>query len=155
MKISLQQADVEDAPCIWEMQKTAFQKLLLKYEDYDTNPASEPLEKVIHRFSQQGRYYYLIRTDQEIIGAVSVTDREDGSAKRLAPIFLLPQFEGCGYGQIVIREVERIHGVHGWELDTIAQEDKLCCLYEKMGYIQTGEKIPVNENMTLVLYKKV
>lgn len=134
MMISLQQADVEDAPCIWEMQKTAFQKLLLKYEDYDTNPAREPLEN---------------------IGAVSVTDREDGSAKRLAPIFLLPQFEGRGYGQTVIREVERIHGVHGWELDTIAQEDKLCYLYEKMGYIQTGEKIPVNENMTLVLYKKI
>lgn len=92
MKISLQQANVEDAPCIWEMQKTAFQKLLLKYEDYDTNPAREPLEKVIRRFSQQGRYYYLVQTDQENIGAVSVTDREDGSAKRLAPIFLLPQF---------------------------------------------------------------
>lgn len=134
MKIYLQQADMEDAPCIWEMQKTAFQKLLLKYEDYDTNPAREPLEN---------------------IGAVSVTDREDGSAKRLAPIFLLPQFEGRGYGQTVIREVERIHGVHGWELDTIAQEDKLCYFYEKMGYIQTGEKIPVNENMTLVLYKKI
>lgn len=134
MKISLQQANVEDAPCIWEMQKTAFQKLLLKYEDYDTNPAREPLEN---------------------IGAVSVTDREDGSAKRLAPIFLLPQFEGRGYGQTAIREVERIHGVHGWELDTIAQEDKLCYLYEKMGYIQTGEKIPVNETMTLVLYKKI
>ena len=154
MALQLQLAAAEDAARLWNMQKIAFQKLLDKYQDFDTNPASEPLEKVSGRLAQKGRYYYFIQVNGEIAGAVSITDRKDGSAKRLAPIFLLPQYEGQGLAQEAIREVERIHGSHTWELDTILQEEKLCYLYEKMGYRRTGELTPVNDRMTLVFYEK-
>lgn len=154
MEIHLQLATKKDAVRIWDMQKTAFQKLLFKYQDYDTNPASEPLEKVSRRLAQTGRYYYFIKAVDAVIGVVSVTDKKDNSKKRLAPIFLLPQYEGRGYAQKAIREVERIHGEHLWELDTILQEEKLCYLYEKMGYRKTQKITPVNENMSLVFYEK-
>lgn len=74
--------------------------------------------------------------------------------KRLAPIFILPQFERMGYAQEAIREVERIHGGCGWELDTILQEEKLCHLYEKMGYRRTEMIICINEKMSLVFFEK-
>ena len=41
-----------------------------------------------------------------------------------------------------------------WELDTIAQEEKLCHLYEKVGYRPTGKRINIKENMDLVFYEK-
>jgi hypothetical protein len=42
-----------------------------------------------------------------------------------------------------------------WELKTILEEKRNCYLYEKMGYSQTDEKSMINENITLVHYKKV
>jgi hypothetical protein len=41
-----------------------------------------------------------------------------------------------------------------WELDTIKQEGKLCHLYEKMGYKQTGREETIKEGMTLVFYAR-
>ena len=44
-------------------------------------------------------------------------------------------------------------GIH-WELDTILQEEKLCHLYEKLGYRQTGQIRPLKKGMDLVFYAK-
>ena len=53
-----------------------------------------------------------------------------------------------------IRQIEKIYGEQGWELDTILQEEKLAYLYEKMGYKKTGKTRVVNSRMTLVFYEK-
>lgn len=45
-------AQVQDAERIWKMQITAFSELYAKYEDTETSPATEPLEKVIMRLEQ-------------------------------------------------------------------------------------------------------
>lgn len=154
MNINLRLATVNDAQIIWDMQKIAFKNLLLKYQDFDTNPASEPLENVISRLNQKERYYYFIEVDDTVVGAINITDRKNGGNKRVSPMFILPQFQGLGNAQKAIREAERIHGEHFWELDTILQEEKLCYLYEKMGYKQTGKITPINEKMSLVFYQK-
>lgn len=155
MKITLCLTTQNDAESILNMQKITFKDLLLKYKDYDTNPANEPIEKIIKRMSQKERHYYFIKIEEKIIGVISVFDGKDGSYKKLGPIFILPQFQGKGYSQQAIKECERIHGEYKWELDTIMQEEKLCYLYEKMGYKQTRKTREVNENMTLVYYKKL
>lgn len=41
-----------------------------------------------------------------------------------------------------------------WELDTIKQEPKLCHLYEKLGYRQTGKEEELQPGMTIVFYEK-
>ena len=154
MKIRLRLTGIHDAQRIWDMQKLAFQELLLKYQDFDTNPASEPLEKVTNRLSQNGRSYYFIELEDEIIGAISVTDRGDGGRKVLSTMFILPEFQGHGYAQEAIVAAEAIYGKDFWELDTILQEEKLCHLYEKMGYCQTQKITPVSDIMSLVFYEK-
>ena len=52
MNIELIRATVKDAAQLWEMQVKSFQALLDKYQDYETSPASEPLEKMIHKGAQ-------------------------------------------------------------------------------------------------------
>lgn len=49
---------------------------------------------------------------------------------------------------------EKLHGDTNWELETILQEKGNCYLYEKMGYYTTGHTEKINDNMTLVFYKK-
>ena len=46
MEIKLVRANVDDAETIWKMQIEAFTELLQRYQDYETSPANESLEKV-------------------------------------------------------------------------------------------------------------
>ena len=153
--LTLIRATLEDADLIWQMQRAAFQPLLEKYQDFDLNPAAEPVDKVIMRLKQPFTYYYLIQSDSHSIGAIRVVDkREPGKRKRISPLFILPQHQGRGFAQQAILAAERLHGSHGWELDTIAQEAGNCHLYEKLGYRATGAAARINDRMTLILYEK-
>lgn len=155
MEIKLIRAGVADAREIHAMQLEAFRELLDRYQDFDTSPGCEAVEKVEARLRQDFTYYYFICRDDRKVGAIRVVDKqEEGKNKRLSPIFILPRFRGQGIAQKAIRLCEEIHGADKWELDTILQEEKNCYLYEKMGYVRTGETRAVNDRLTLVFYTK-
>lgn len=154
MNIELVRASVEDAEVIWQMQLAAFAELLERYQDFDTNPGNEPLEKVQWRFSFPATYFYLIQADGVNAGAIRIIDHKDDTPKKISPLFVLPQFCGCGVAQAAIREAERLHGSVNWALDTILQEPGNCHLYEKMGYRATGETKEINDRLTLISYRK-
>lgn len=40
----------EDIETLWRMQVEAFSDLLMKYQDYDTNPGAESLDKIIAKY---------------------------------------------------------------------------------------------------------
>lgn len=153
--MKLIKATVNDAKFLWEMQKESFASLLEKYQDFDTSPASEPLEKTIFRLDQPETYYYIIEKDGEVTGAIRIIDKKDGETrKRISPLYILPKFRNKGFAQQAIIEVEKIHGAENWELDTILEEKGNCHLYEKMGYSKTGKTTKINDKLTLVFYCK-
>ena len=154
MNVELTRASIDDAETLWHMQRHAFAELLERYQDFDTNPGSEPLKKVLWRLSQPATYFYFIRVNSANAGAIRVIDHHDGSPKKISPLFVLPEYQGKGVAQEAIRLAEVVHGCENWLLDTIAQEKGNCHLYEKMGYRQTGETKIINERMTLVFYTK-
>lgn len=155
MELILKRATCEDAELIWKMQIEAFSDLYEKYQDTDTSPATEPLEKILSRLRQCFTYYYIIEVDKNIVGALRVVNKkEKGSAKRISPIFILKKYRNMGIAQAAIIEAERIHGNDNWELDTILSEKGNCYLYEKMGFKSTGKTEKVNDKMTLVFYQK-
>ena len=54
-----------------------------------------------------------------------------------------------------VRAVEALYpDARRWELDTIAEEAKLCHLYEKMGYRRTGAYTKIHAGMHIVEYVK-
>ena len=155
MEVTLSRADIGDAKELHAMQAEAFKELLEKYQDFDTNPGNEGVEKVEARLKQDFTFYYFICIGQQKAGAVRVVDRkETGKNKRISPIFILPEFQGKGIAQKAIRLCEEMHGNENWELDTILQESKNCHLYKKMGYRQTGKTKVINERLTLTFYEK-
>lgn len=154
MEITLVRATIQDAENLWKMQIAAFQDLYSKYQDTETSPATETLEKTMTRLEQLYTYYYYIKVENTIVGAMRVIDHKEGKYKFFSPIFIMKEFRGRGYAQQAMKLAEEIHGSSGWELDTILQEKGNCHLYEKMGYKQTGETKVVNERMTLVFYHK-
>lgn len=155
MKIILERAREKDAERIYEMQKEAFSELLMKYCDYDTSPAGEPLSRTVEKLRGNNTYFYFIFSDGEIVGAIRVVDdKDENKQKRISPLFVLPRFRRRGIAALAISEVEKIHGSFNWMLETILEEEGNCRLYEKAGYAQSGEKRRINEKMTLVIYRK-
>lgn len=154
MAIRLIRIDPADAEKLWQLQKLAFRDLLEKYQDYDTNPGSEPMERVEARLAQSFTYFYYICRDDTIVGAIRVTDSMDGSRKRVSPVFILKQYRGRGYAKEAFAEIERIHGKTCWSLETILQEPANCRLYEALGYHTTGRIENIKPGMDLVYYEK-
>jgi len=152
--INLIKASVNDCSLIHKMQVLSFKSLLEKYKDKDTNPGAESLERIIERMKQNFTDYYLIRLNAIVIGAIRVVKIPENIC-RIAPLFILPEFQGNGYAQKAIEEVEKLYPqANMWKLDTIKQESKLCHLYEKMGYQTTGREEKLQENLTITYYAK-
>ena len=154
MKISLIKSEPKDAEIIHAMQIKSFMPLLEKYQDYETSPVNEPIEKIINKINQSFTDYYIIKSDGLEVGGVRIVKKND-EHYRVSPIFILPECQGNGIAQEVFQMLERIYSeANEWELDTILQEQRNCHLYEKVGYKQTGEMKVINDRLTLVSYKK-
>ena len=155
MKIELIRASLKDAKEIWEMQVKSFKNLLDKYQDFETNPASETILNVEMRLKQNFTFFYFIFIDNKKVGAIRVVDyKEKNKNKRISPLFILPEYRNKGIAQSVIKICEEIHGNINWELSTILEEKGNCYLYEKLGYHPTGKIQVINDRLTLIFYHK-
>ena len=154
MSVTLRQATRDDVQKIWEMQIEAFRELLEKYHDYDLSPGAEPVDKVIARFEQPWTKYFFIEAEGTDVGVIRVVNKNDGSRKRISPLWIMKEYRGKGYAQDAILAVEDLYGADNWCLDTILQEKGNCHLYEKMGYHQTGRVEHINDRMDIVFYEK-
>lgn len=155
IEMKLTKIGIDDAEKLWKMQIEAFKGLYEKYQDTETSPATEKIDKIIMRLNQPFTYYYFIEENGTKVGAIRVVDKqEQDKAKRISPIFIMEEYRNKGYAQKALQLAEEIHGSSNWELETILQERGNCYLYEKMGYHQTGKTESVNDKLTLVFYKK-
>lgn len=153
--IRLKRASEENATEIHMMQKKAFSELLERYQDYNTNPGNDTLEKVISKLNRVDTEYYFIELDGLKVGVVHIKQLEP-NIMNLKTLYVLPQYQGKGIAQQAMKLIESIHSeVIEWRLDTILQEKGNCHLYEKMGYVQTGEIQNIKDGMDLVFYSKM
>ena len=154
MKVELIRASRDDMKTIWLMQKEAFGGLLEKYQDHGISPASESYERIIEKYEMEGSFYYFISDSGVNVGVIRIADKQDGSRKRISPIWVMSAYRNKGYAQAAIMEAERIHGADNWSLDTILQEKGNLHLYEKLGYHRTGKIEKINDRMDIVYYEK-
>ena len=155
MKIDLIRASLKNTKEIWEMQVKSFKNFLDKYQDFETNPANEPISNVEMRLKQNFTFFYFIFVDNKKVGAIRVVDyKEKSRNKKISPIFVLPEYRNKGIAQSAIKICEEIHGNTNWELSTILQEKGNCYLYEKLGYHLTGKTQVINDKLTLIFYEK-
>lgn len=144
----------KDIETVWRMQVEAFSELLEKYQDYDTNPGAENMDKIIAKFEQPWTTYYFIIVSNEKVGVIRIVDKKDGTKKRISPIWIMKEHRHKGYAQQAIIEAERLYGTTNWCLDTILQEKENIHLYEKLGYHQTGRVEKINDQTDIVFFEK-
>ena len=151
--IDLREAKREDLELLYSMQLKAFAALYEKYQDTKTSPAAESFERTIQRFSNSNITYYLVLEDENVIGSIRI--RKEDKTYVLVQILILPEYQDKGFAQLAIKKVESLYpDAECWKLDTIAQEDKLCHLYSKMGYKKTGRTEHIKDGMDIVFFEK-
>lgn len=149
----LERANVNDAQEIHEIKRESFADLLNKYHDNEYSPGAEKLDRTIQKLLEPATDYYFITVDKGHIGALRISNL--GKLCKLKQIFILPKYQGCGYAQKAITIAESLYpSAEIWELGTIMQEEKLCYLYEKMGYKKNGKIEHIKDGMDIVIYSK-
>ena len=162
-----------DEKLIHSMMYSAFLPLYERYKDDETSPVKEPIDKVIAQLKSDNTDYYIIKAiphnpcasdtqsikaDSKPVGAIRVVDvgLEDGEhIYRISPLFILPEYQDQGIGHSVISMILDMYGsADVWRLSTIKQEKGNCHLYEKCGFVLTGEETHINDRMTIVCYEK-
>lgn len=153
--ISLVLATEKDAELIHQMKYEAFLPLYERYQDDETSPAKEQIEKVINQLHEERTDYYLIQYQNESVGAVRVRKVQEKEC-HISPLFILPQYQNRGIAYVVIQLLFRKYSqAVVWKLTTILQEKGNCHLYEKCGFVRVGEEKIVNARMTLIGYEKM
>lgn len=156
MEVRLQRAVVGDAEAILELQVRAFLPLLEKYEDADTNPANEGLEKLVSRITNSQGAFYKIMLGDILVGGIGVKWKDKENQLWLGPLFVHPLYQGQGIARKAMDFTEQMYPqAESWGLATVAEEERNCRLYEKMGYTRTAEQRRLNDKATLVFYQKV
>ena len=155
-RVHLDEVRDDELPQLLEMQKEAFMPLYEKYHD-DGNPYLENLERIQARAARPNRRYYFIVKDGARVGAINVghNDPDEKKISFISPLFILPKFQNQKIGYVALQQVFSLYPeVTLWRLETILQEPANCHLYEKCGFIRTGEEEIVNDKMTLIMYER-
>ena len=71
--IELKKIDrIEDLAQVITIYQRAFADLLDKYQDIETNPATETVEDIIKKYERESNDFYFILSDSKTIGTIRV-----------------------------------------------------------------------------------
>ncbi|MCM3595975.1 GNAT family N-acetyltransferase [Metabacillus idriensis] len=155
MTVHLVKATESDAAAILDGQVRAFTPLLEKYMDVETNPANETLEKILARINEPNGGFYKIIFEETLAGAIRVYSKSEATKYWISPIFIFPEFQGCGIAQKAMISAETLFPqASSFELATILEEEGNCYLYKKLGYKETGVMKKLNDRTTLIYFRK-
>lgn len=154
MKIKLIKATESDAEAMQKMQIESFTPHFQRYKDLESTPVNESLEKMLFRINYEKGCYFKIMADNTHAGCVWIY-KDEPKQYRIGIIYISPEFQCRGIGQKALAIAEGLFPeAESWELD--CPEDMLInrnC-YEKVGYRLTGETKIINDNLSLVFYRK-
>lgn len=154
MTICLEKATSQDANALHTIQIKSFLPLLKKYNDKKTNPACEALEKTLNRINEPSKDFYKILRDHILVGGIAIKHLAPNLIF-LGPIFVDPDFQNQKIAQKALKLLEEMFpDVEYFELATIFQEKGNVHLYEKLGYVATGESKKNNDSLDLRFFRK-
>jgi RimJ/RimL family protein N-acetyltransferase len=154
MTITIEKATANDAEAIHAMQVKSFLPLLDKYKDTDTNPACELIDKTLHRIERPSRGFYKILRDGTLVGGIAIK-QIDPKIIFLGPIFVDPIFQNQKIAQKALSLIEDVFSeIDFFELATFAQEEGNVHLYEKVGYVATGEHKKISDSLEVIFFRK-
>ncbi|WKA60231.1 GNAT family N-acetyltransferase [Planococcus shenhongbingii] len=151
MNLVIKRTQETEAVQLLEIQKEAFLEDLKLYEDHETNPVNEPIERLLRKI--EIFFHYTIWLEDEIIGGVDIRSLGENTY-RLNRIFLSNKFQNQGLGSKIMQLIEKeFPAAVEWNLDTPHLNKRNHHFYEKLGYQKVGQH-QITEKLFLYDYVK-
>jgi len=151
MGLTIKRTEEVEARRLLEIQKEAFAKDLKRYEDYDTNPANEPIERLLRKIEKF--FHYTIWFGGEIIGGADVRELKENKY-RLNRIYFSIDYQNKGLGSKIMNLIEsEFPSAVEWSLDTPYLNARNHHFYGKLGYKKVGQH-QITEKLLLIDYVK-
>jgi ribosomal protein S18 acetylase RimI-like enzyme len=150
MIVRIEQAEIEDAEEILELQRLAYSSEAAIYDDYTIPPLTQTLEDIESDFD---RHLFLKAiVDDQIIGSVRGY-LEEGSCF-IGRLIVHPAYQNQGIGSRLMEEIENRFGeAKRFELFTGHKSRRNIYLYGKLGY-EDFRTVRVNDDLKLVYLEK-
>lgn len=152
--ITLEKATPDDVHALHAMQVHSFASHLEKYQDKTTNPACETHEKTLFRITDPLRGFFKILKDGVLVGGIGVKHSAPGTLF-VGPVFVDPAFRNQKIAQRALTLLEeQFLAMERFQLAAVVQEKGSIHLYEKLGYIATGEVQNINALLDVMFFSK-
>ena len=146
----IEQANVEDAQEILDLQKLAYQSEAAIYNDYTIPPLTQTLEGIEADFGKQ--VFLKATIEGRIIGSVRGTMNEETCF--IGRLIVHPDFQNRGIGTRLLNEIEQTFSqAKRFELFTGNKSERNLYLYQKQGYRPFKTKV-ITEDLQLVFLEK-
>lgn len=151
MNLTIKRTQEVEARRLLEIQTEAFAEDLVRYEDYDTSPVNESIERLLRKVASF--YHYTIWLGDEIIGGADVRDLKE-NRYRLNRVFLSHEYQNKGLGSKIMELIEsEFPSAIEWSLDTPYLNTRNHHFYEKLGYKKVGQH-QISAKLLLIDYVK-
>ena len=147
----IEQAKIEDAEEILNLQKLAYQSEAEIYDDYTLPPLTQSIREIEAEFEDH-TFLKALCEDGRIIGSVRAYV-EQGTCF-IGRFIVHPDFQNQGVGTSLMHEIEgRFKDVKRFELFTGHLSERSIYLYHKLGY-QEFKREKIHDNLELVYLEK-
>ncbi|MDR0334493.1 MAG: GNAT family N-acetyltransferase [Methanomassiliicoccaceae archaeon] len=140
----------DDLPEILILQRLAFYRVGLRYNDPDTPPLPQTLDELVEE--SDGQVFLKAVQDGKIIGAIR--GKDNGNSCRISKVMVHPDHQDRGIGRKLVNAIEKEFNVPMFDLRTGHLDEVTISLYKKLGYVLTGEKEQITETLWFVRMKK-
>jgi ribosomal protein S18 acetylase RimI-like enzyme len=150
LRLEIVKAGGGDMPQLLELQRLAFFEVGVRYNDPNTTPLPQTLDELIEE--SKGQVFLKAVEDGMIVGAIR--GRLDGGICRISKVMVRPSHQGRGIGRKLMGAIENEFDVRIYELRTGHLDEKSISLYERLGFVLTGEKEKISETLCFVRMRK-
>jgi ribosomal protein S18 acetylase RimI-like enzyme len=150
LTIDIRDASESDATEILEIQKLAFHKQGILYNDF----ALPPLVQTVDELLEDCKTYLFLKATHEgkIVG--SVRGRAEGETCFISRLNVHPDYQNRGIGKRLMHAIEnKFSGARRYELFTGEKSGKNLALYGKLGYSEYRKK-QQSANVMLICMEK-
>jgi len=148
--LEISKAGESDMREILELQRLAFFEVGVRYNDPNTTPLPQTLNELIEE--SKGQVFLKAVHKGKIIG--TVRGRLDGDICRVSKVMVHPDHQGKGVGRMLMASVEKEFNADVFELRTGHLDERTISLYERLGYVLTGEKEKISDTLWFVRMRK-
>ena len=147
---SIENAGLQDAEEILELQKIAYKSEAAIYNDYSIPPLKQSLKSIHAQFKQN--VFLKAVSRKIIIGSVRAFTK--GETCHIGRLIVHPRYQDQGVGQQLMKEIEKGQSAPRYELFTGYKSKKNLYLYRKLGYREFRRET-VNDRLTLIYMEKI